>query len=250
MKTIKKSFLSIAFLLFVCCANIFAGDYASLNVIGFSQDGKYLAFEEYGTQDGSGYPYASIFFIETAKNSYAAKPVLVRIDNETATEASARLKAKTSAAATLKKFKIVTGNIGDLVVARLITDLNSGRIEHDSSDKNQTIKFTDERMSHYFADEFELNLKTSEVKIKPCVDYLDQPGLKFDLTLKNVRDENAKPRILQSDKTLPESRSCPFGYSVQNVYIYKNTIAVFLNVYTAGFEGPDMRFMAVTGVYK
>lgn len=250
MKTIKTYFLSIAFLLFVCSANIFAGDYARLNVIGFSSDGKYMAFEEYGTQDGSGYPYSTIYFIDTAKNSFAAKPVPVNIQNETATEASARLKAKTSAAATLKKFKIVTGNVGEMVVARLITDLNSGRIEYNSDDKNQIVKFTDERMSDYFPNEFELSLKTSEVKVKPCVDYLDRPGLKIDLTLKNLRKENDKPIILQSDKTLPESRNCPFGYSIQNVFVYKNTIAVFLNTYMAGFEGPDMRFMVVTGVYK
>lgn len=248
MNTIKKSFLSIAFLLFVCSANIFAGDYASLNVIGFSQDGKYLAFEEYGTQDGSGYPYSTIYFIETAKNSFAAKAVQVRLDNETATEATARLKAKTSAAATLKKLKIVTGNVGDLVVARLITDLNSGGIGKDN--KNQLIKFTDYRVSDYFENEFELNLKTSEVKVKPCVDYIDRPGLKIDLTLKNVRKEDSKTIILQSDKSIPESRNCPHDYSIQNVYTYKNHIAVFLNVYTAGFEGPDMRYMAVTGVYK
>lgn len=249
MKTIKTYFLSIAFLLFICSANIFAGDYARLNVIGFSQDGKYLAFEEYGTQDGSGYPYSNIYFIETAKNSFAAQPVRVRIDIETTTEATARLKAKTSAAANLKKFKIVTGNVGELLVARLITDLNAGGNENGSGE-NQIIKFTDERMSDYFVDEFELALKSSEVKTKPCVDYTDQPIYKFELTLKNLRKDDYKPKILQSDKNLPESRNCPLGYSVQNVYTYKNTIAVFLNIFTTGFEGPDMRFMTVTGIYK
>lgn len=250
MKIIKTYFLSIAFLLLICSANVFAGDFSRLNVIGFSPDGKYLAFEEYGTQDGSGFPYSSIYFIETAKNSFAAQPVKVYLESETATEATARLKAKTSASANLKKFKIVSGNVGELVVSRLITDLSANGFDNAGDDKNQTIRFTDERMSHYYVDEFELALKTSEVKTKPCADYLDQPGLKFDLTLKNLRAENAAPKILQSDKTLPESRNCPFNYSIQNVYTFKNTIAVFMNVFTAGFEGPDMRFMAVTGVYR
>ena len=49
---------------------------------------------------------------------------------------------------------------------------------------------------------------------------------------------------------LPESRNCPHTYSIQNVYVYENRVAVFLNVYTTGFEGPDMRFLAVTGNYK
>lgn len=250
MKNIKTYFLSIAILLFASSASVFAGDFARLNVIGFSADGKYLAFEEYGTQDGSGFPYANIYFIETAKNSFAAQPVKIRVESETATEATTRVKAKTSAAATLKKLKIIAGNVGEMVVARLITDLSVNGFENAGDDKHKTIKFTDERMSSYFQNEFELNLKTSEAKIKSCADYLDLPVLKFDLILKNTRADNAAPKILQSDKTLPESRNCPFAYSIQNVYTFKNKIAVFMNVFTSGFEGPDMRFMAVTGVYK
>ncbi|MGE6786024.1 DUF2259 domain-containing protein, partial [Ensifer adhaerens] len=33
-----------------------AGDYAALQPIGFSADGNVFAFEEYGVQDGSGFP--------------------------------------------------------------------------------------------------------------------------------------------------------------------------------------------------
>lgn len=249
MKNIKIYFLSIAVLLFASSGNVFAGDYSRLNVIGFSQDGKYLAFEEYGTQDGSGFPYANIYFIETAKNSYAAQPVKIRVESETATEATTRVKAKMGAAATLKKFKIIAGNVGDLLVSRLVTDLNADKIESDSAEKNQIVKFTDYRNSNYFIDKFDLTLKTSEVKNKQCEAY-GMPVYKFDLTLKNTRDQTSKPMILQSDKNLPESRNCPLAYSIQNVYAYKNTLAVFMNVYTTGFEGPDMRFMAVTGVYK
>jgi len=249
MKTIKTYFLSIAFLLLVSSASVFAGDFSRLNVIGFSADGRYLAFEEYGTLDGSGLAYSNIYFIETVKNSFAAQPVKVELEDETATEAMARLKAKTSAAANLKKFKIVAGNVGDLLVSRLITDLNAGRIEAFGDEKNQIVKFTDFRTSDYFTDEFELALKTSEVKNKQCETY-EMPVFKLDLTLKNLRSDNKTPKVLQSDKSLPESRNCPLAYSIQNVYTYKNHIAVFMNVFTTGFEGPDMRFMAVTGVYR
>ncbi len=228
-------------------ANAFAGDYAKLNFIGFSVDGKYLAFEEYGTQDGSGFPYSNIYIVETAKNSYAAPPVKSRIDKESATEAAARLKAKTGANSNLKKFKIVQGNTGEMLVARLLTDLNTEKIEPDKENKNQSVKFTDYRDSNYFEREYELSLKTSEVKMKVC-EYAADPVLKFDLSLKDTRAGTEK--ILQSDKNLPETRNCPLAYSVQNVYVYGNYIAVFINTYSTGFEGPDMRFLAVTGIYK
>src|SRR5690606_36811639 len=40
----------------------FAGDTASLDVLGYSPDGKVFAFEEYGIADGSGFPYSNIYF--------------------------------------------------------------------------------------------------------------------------------------------------------------------------------------------
>src|SRR5699024_2227073 len=57
-------------------------------------------FEEYGVQDGSGFPYSTIFVIDVATDSWVeGTPIRVRIDDEGATlgdaraEAAARLKA-------------------------------------------------------------------------------------------------------------------------------------------------------------
>ena len=38
-----------------------------------------------------------------------------------------RATAKKAAAVNLRKFKIIAGNTGEMVVARLITDLNAGK---------------------------------------------------------------------------------------------------------------------------
>lgn len=235
-------FLSAAF-------PVFAGDYATLNFIGFSKDGKYLAFEEYGTQDGSGFPYANVYFVDTVKNSYAAAPVKVRLDDEARTEAQARTRAKVGAAANLRKFRIVDGNTGSLVVARLLTDLSlTDAPLKPAAGQMQSLNFTDYRNSNYFENEYNLTLAPSEVKDKQCASYTEQTVYKFDLTLRDVRKETKK--ILQKDSALPAGRNCPLDYSVQSVYLYKNKIAVFLNVFSLGFEGPDMRFLVVTGNYK
>ena len=107
----KRTLLAILVLIGASTIS-FAGDFATLNFIGFSKDGRYLAFEEYGTQDGSGFPYSSIYFIDVAKNAYAAKSINVRLDSETATERQARAKAKLNAAASLRRLRIVERNIG------------------------------------------------------------------------------------------------------------------------------------------
>ena len=41
-----------------------AGDRALFQPIGFSADGRYFAFEEYGVQDGSGFPYSNTYILD------------------------------------------------------------------------------------------------------------------------------------------------------------------------------------------
>src|SRR5215207_8757888 len=87
--------IKIRLLLLVWCAlcltpvKIFAGDYANIHFIGFSRDGKYLAFEQYGTADGSGFPYADLYLLDVEKNVFAAKPFEVYLEKERATEQDA-----------------------------------------------------------------------------------------------------------------------------------------------------------------
>lgn len=236
----KKILSAIAFL-FLFIFNSFAGDYANLNFIGFSKDGRFLAFEQYGTQDGSGYPYAEIFFINTEKNSYAAAPVSVRIDRDGATENSVRNKANLAAAKKLRELKIVKGNTGSLVLSHLTTDLT---FNENLKNKAETVRFAELVFSSYQKGDYELSLKSVPAKMKDC-DIFEQEIFKFELTLKD--NESNEMKILQKDADLPKSRGCALSYSIQNVYIYADALAVFLNVLTPGFEGADMRYMVVSG---
>lgn len=246
----KKTFWLIILLIYpLFVSDTLAGDFAKLNFIGFSLDGKYLAFEEYGTQDGSGFPYSNVFIIDVVKNSYAAPSVTKRIDDESASEETVRAMTKKLSAANLRKFKIVAGNTGNLVVARLLTDLDAEEMGSGGENKDQTVRFVEERSSNYAGNNYELVLKTSSVKLKRCDYDTDNPILKLQLGLKHEGDSPME-KILQTDTTVPENRGCPNDYSIQNVYLYKNNIAVFVNIYTMGFEGPDMRYLVVTGNYK
>ncbi len=236
---LKIVFSLIFAVVLLLATNCFAGDYATLNVIGFSKDGRYLAFEEYGIQDGSGFPYSNIYFIDTAKNVFAAPRVEVRIDKETATETTARNRSAFLAAKKLKQLGIVKGNTGKLVVSRLITDL--------TNDDNNKIMFAEEIGSMYRRGDYELTLKATTVKAKDCEAFEDETKM-FELQLANKEDDKVK--FLQKDTTLPASRGCAIDYRLQDVYLYKDFVAVFVGVFTRGFEGPDMRFIAVTGKLK
>lgn len=240
--------LLLAFVvLFFISTTIRAGDFATLNFIGFSKDGKYLAFEEYGVHDGSGFPYSSIYFVDVVKNVYAAKSVNVRIESETATEKLARSRARLGANASMRKLGIIERNVGALVVSRLHTDVAVNNFIADEPDKTQTINFAEIIGSMYRAGDYELILKPIEVKSKDC-ELTGQPAYKFELSLKDKQSDRAT--ILQKDSALPGSRFCPLDYSMQYVYLYENYIVVFVSTYTIGFEGPDMRYLAVTGTFK
>ena len=233
--------------LFACTA--LAGDYATLNFIGFSANGRYLAFEEYGVQDGSGFPYSNYYFVETAKNTFTSPRVRVVLENEFATEKSARTRAAMAAVKHLKRLGIIKGNTGKQVVSHLMNDLT-----FEDRQLATTVSFVEEIGSMYRHGEYKLNLKPVKVKAKGCEIYDDDPVM-MDLTLSNEPGHNTDQSMtflksLQKDTSLPAERGCPLEYRLQDVYLYKDTIAVFINVFTPGFEGPDMRFMAVTGKYK
>jgi len=244
MKKIYSLFFA-SILLGVIAVNSFAGDYANLNFIGFSKDGKFLAFEEYGTQDGSGFPYSNFYFVNVEKNSFAVPPVSVRIDTEMATEMAARNKAQLIAAKKLRELRIIKGNDGKHVVSHLINDLT---LDDDSGAKSASfVRFAAEIGSMYRKGFYELSLKPILTKTKDCAVF-EQETFRFELSLKDKETETTK--FLQKDAALSKSRGCALGYRIQDVYLYENNIAIFINVFKLGFEGPDMRFMVVSGKLK
>ena len=101
--------------------------------------------------------------------------------------------------------------------------------------------------SMYTEGDYDLVLDLAEVKTKAC-EYEELPVYQLTLTLKDKKAETTT--VLQRDATLPPSRGCPINYGMQYVYLYKTNIAVFLDYYTTGFEGPDMRYLVATGTYK
>ena len=224
-------------------STVSAGDYAELEYIGVSENGKYMAFEEYGTQDGSGFAYSNIYFVEVETNKYAAKPIKMLIHDETVSLKQIRAKAKKAAAKHLKRLSIIKGNTGKLVVARLLTDSAFNINPYENGDKIQTIKFRSHVGSLYGIGNYKLMLKPLKVEGKK--DYVENPVYKFKLSVNDLDEQTEK--VLQEDESLPKSRGLPVAYRTEKIYLYGNNIIVFLNVFTSGFEGPDMRYLVVTG---
>lgn len=259
---IKKSviwLLSLLCVLFWLPAPLSAGTSAKLHFIGFSADGKYLAFEQYGTGDATGEPFAMIYFVDTQKNAFVGKSFEVWDLNGEATETEARRRAAARAARELKRLKIVPGNTGKLLVAHLPTDRSYTELIADREAQyvdgvmTDKIRFVDEENLFEVGEYYELTLKSVIDKNAACESIepaLDFHRLELSLDL-FVGGETVWPRslILQKDETLPKSRGCPLSYTPERVYAYKDKLAVFIGILKPGFEGPDSDYMVVTGKY-
>ncbi|PSH62266.1 hypothetical protein CU102_25740 [Phyllobacterium brassicacearum] len=219
-----------------------AGDAAKLDIIGFSKDGGVFAFEEYGVQDGSGFPYANRFYIDTTTDKFLPKtPVRVRLDDENASLESAREKAGRDAqGVTSLMDEDLQANAGMTVAANPVTELSA-----------DPFKVRVNPRPVFPAIDPALTVALEEIAV-PASDVCQNIGeIKgFRLTLLEDKPD-AKPELLHEDAATPASRGCPQGYSIGAVQTYypesgEPVIAVMIAVRGMGFEGPDHRWLAVT----
>jgi len=219
-----------------------AGDSTTLNFIGFSHNGKYLAFQQHGVTDGEGVAFAKTYFINVKNNQYAIRPIetIEEYDEEPSGD---------GAAPTIKRLNILQAKPK---LAQLgIIEKNNGQhvIRHPTSDIG-----TDPHKVRFVIDPtLPMPLQTTyTLELTETAAAADCFGMggshKMELSLLN--ESTKKEIILQKDRKIPTSRGCPLSYRVQDVYVYDKYIAVFLNMYTLGFEGKNMRYLVVTGLLE
>lgn len=219
-----------------------AGDMAEAEVLGFGGDGRLFAFREFGVQDGSGFPYANIFVIDMGTDRWVAgTPVRVLLEDEDATVAEARAKA----GATLRE---VVGEEFDPAQAITLAHSPLGEVGADPT----RLTFGPVIPSNPLEDpapryDARLELFRADAGAENCVDYIGDRAMGFRLI---VEREDGGSTVLHTDDTIPRSRGCPITYRLSQIVVpgYPPERAVILiSVFTAGFEGPNRRFMAVTG---
>ncbi len=205
--------------LFIACLLLFslarAGDSASLEVQGFSRDGRYLVFEQYGFQDGSGFPYSSVHVVDVKKNVLLWQTERV-IEQDQGTLLQARSMVRGVAKSVLARYKLLSALPGSSIGIAANGYFISGK------------KL------------YQLQLKTNRRANTTCSD-----GMESLLELKLSVDN--KTRVLQKDSQLPAARTCALGYKLHHVHVFGQQLAVFLTRETPGFEGSDLRWMVVTG---
>lgn len=239
---IATRILTVLLALLIAVPAAWAGDYAYRDILGFSADGKYFAFEEYGVQDGSGFPYSNIFVIDTATDDWAeGTPIRRRIDDEATPLSKARSEARAKVDPILKKLKIEPRGL--LVVSNPATELSADPYK---------VRF---RLNDFFnMTERAWGLRLTPITVPEpaatCENLGPVKGLKLELT-----GPEGETNAIAQDKSIPESRFCPRDYAISDVVAFtpdggETTIVVLLSLFRQGFEGPDRRFIAVTARVK
>ena len=242
MRVLVAACLTLLAWVMLSPAPLRAGDAAERAIFGFSPDGRWFAFEEFGIQDGSGAPYAYIYIVDLDLDRWASgTPVRVRLDNESNNQpplSAARREAAAKAAPILKALGI--SEPGIVLGANPPTEVNQEAYQ-------LTVR------EHY-------NLTGPENKLtfnlqifdadggEPCPDPEQKPK-GFALTVAR----GFEPRHeLHRDTSIPATRGCPVGYGISDIIRFDPDttgkaprLVALVHVYLTGFEGPDVRFLAV-----
>lgn len=211
---------------FLSLNSVYAADLYNFRNLGFSPDGRYYAYANSVVQDGSGFPHASVYLMNVAKNSPIRSATLTIKDDSSYEESEALRRVLPQMH--LEAFRIYPGqNLGgDLP----LTPLHS----HQAT-------FTDDGRK------FSLDLVESDAGNESQRAYCKDNGRGSKLVALALTDLKSQRRILLEDEYVqPKSRYCSFDFKLEKVLRFNRRIAVVLSYQSPGFEGPDTKYRVVT----
>ncbi len=238
-----RSALFAAALAALTAAPALACDAAQREILGFSKDGGVFAFEEYGVQDGSGFPYANRYYIDTATDAFVkGTPIRVRLDDENASLADARSKARAKGEAIVKQDELAA-NRGFTAGLNPVTEL--------SADPHRIV-VNPRPVFPAIDPPLEFRLEEIALGNLPGIETCNSQGAINGFRLLRIdASPGGRTKVLHEDKAIPQSRGCPNGYAIGGVQTFGagalSAYAVLISVRQYGFEGPDHRWLAVTG---
>lgn len=218
-----------------------AADAAKRSIIGFSGDGAYFAFEEYGVQDGSGFPYSNVYVIDNGADEWVpGSPYRALLQQNFAKLDAARAQSRNAASETLVRLGI--GRQGKTVLSDPAEKL-------DAAARFLAFTVPDEGTAKGLGT---VRLRVSEHRLarSGCA-FPDLRGFTLQL-----EDADGMPlRILHEDKEIPPSRGCPRGYGLSDVIVFPRdgrgpVLIVVVSVYRYGFEGFDRRYIGIAATFE
>ena len=239
---------ALALLVFIMlgATRALAADGAAFNAIGYSPDSRYFAFEQYGVQDGSGFPYWEVFVIDLPANDWVkGSPYRAILESEEAKPAAARDQARAAAAQTLKDLDI--SQPAELIAANPATEAVAER-ERLTFDRWYESLGARANEKSQLGVRFELSVEKLPLSHPPKCPEGDGDSFGVRVSIKDL--QTGTSRVIHEDKTIPDSRNCPAAYDIaavvaQTGFPTTDRLVALIGVYSRGFEGLNHRFIAV-----
>ncbi len=232
--------IALAAMAFMLAKTVAAGDLANRHIIGFSPSGDYFAFEEYGRQDGSGFPYSNIYVIDTQRNKWVrGSPFRVLVKNENASVKLARNKARSKFRAMRRRLNIFRK--GRLLASNPVTELSANPHRVEVALRSPMMTGDPEA-----GNPLEFSLREFDLPSPACRRFTERRTKGF---VWRVRRAGERAVVLHRDKRIPKSRGCPFNYAISDVVSMRKrdgslVYVVITSVFRHGFEGTERRFIA------
>jgi len=207
-----KLLLSAAVLTFMIF-DAFAGTRDNAEIIGYSPDGEYAALKISGIEDGSGFYYISIRFLNVFKNRFAGPKIFAK-QTDDGTVQAVNNEVYRKARPYFEKFRI----------DRSITPL---ALKLEGSELRKSFKFKDKK--HVIqVTEIDTGIQCSSMSGQ-------FPGKGFSIALDS--------RILDKVPVPGDSTGCTFAYLIDRALYYRGYVIIIYRASTPGFEGPDSRVL-------
>ena len=213
-----------------------AGDAALIDYIGYSPDGRYFAFEEYGVQDGSGFGFSNIYVVDLVNDRWVSgTPFRVVMEDFEGELAEARASAGEQAEDLLRDLNVTTP-------AHLLA-LNGDGDPRTGDGKELDFG----RPGYGLSDPVDVQSLTLEAVERPAAldcEIIENETYGFVLRLDGAT-------VHRDTGSIPRSRGCVMDYRIHSVlrpidYVMAQGGALaVISVYPFGFEGPDRRFLVV-----
>jgi predicted secreted protein len=250
--------LLAAAILLACVVTAAAGDGSAVRAIGFSADGRYFAYEQYGERDGDGQLYAEIYTVDVRDDRFEEAPVREvwtpdtessKRKGERPTLAQVRERAAAQAVPTLKRLGIGTpgwraGAIEESRGDAVLSPVQVGPV------RDATATGMDVSALGLTG---RLTLRPIPIDTRRCANRVVD-GIPQGIVL-TLERQGRTPLTIMHERTIPAARGCPDRYGLATAYASPRSdgstaLAIFIQYFYQAFEGPDRRFFVVTSAVR
>jgi predicted secreted protein len=237
---VRRGILATAVLMAAITGPAVAGDRALLDLIGYSHDQRYLAFEEYGVSDGIGVAYSNIYIVDLSDGAFASGSPFRAQADENVQQPLAEMRARTADAAKSALADLQVDTPADIDALSGDGVLGPAAQMHFGLPTYGLTPATTDG-------DYTLSLETFDLaESATCTGSVGSARQGFALSLAG----DGPARELHRDTaSLPDWRGCPVGYRLYAVVAPHegdlSSAAAIVATYPFDFEGPSRRFVVV-----